>query len=110
MRDFAKLLGRSLSKIFYGTGFAHKLQNLEIMVSKIETMNSVLNKMEDIKNTQQSLIEKLGQVQVDLFEIQSEELDKELEKVHQSSADSLDIITNAIENFEIKRNKIEQGV
>ncbi|MCT7904921.1 Uncharacterised protein [Candidatus Ornithobacterium hominis] len=80
------------------------------MVSKIETMNSVLNKMEDIKNTQQSLIEKLGQVQVDLFEIQSEELDKELEKVHQSSADSLDIITNAIENFEIKRNKIEQGV
>lgn len=80
------------------------------MANKVEKMKSVLNKMEDIKNTQQSLIEKLGQVQVDLFEIKSEDLDKELEKVHQSAANSLDIIANAMENFEIKKNKIEQGV
>lgn len=52
----------------------------------------------------------MGQVEVDLFEIKSEQLDKRLEKVHQAAADSLDVITEAIEDFEIKKNQIEQGL
>ncbi|MCK0202311.1 hypothetical protein MWN41_04655 [Ornithobacterium rhinotracheale] len=80
------------------------------MGNQVEVMKSVLNKLEDIKNTQQSLIEKVGQVEVDLFEIKSEQLDKRLEKVHQAAADSLDVITEAIEDFEIKKNQIEQGL
>ncbi|WP_274476296.1 hypothetical protein [Mangrovimonas aestuarii] len=70
-------------------------------------MNSVLVKMEDIKNTQQSLIEKIGVLEVELFSIQSKELDKELDKVMQRASDSFDIIKDALETFEIKRNKIE---
>ena len=80
------------------------------MANQLEVMKSVLNKLEDIRNTQQSLIEKVGQVQVDLFEIQSKELDEKLEKVHQAASDSIDVIVDAIENFEIKKNAIEQGV
>lgn len=80
------------------------------MANQLEVMKSVLNKLEDIRNTQQSLIEKVGQVQVDLFEIQSKELDEKLDKIHQSASDSIDVIADAIENFEIKKNAIEQGV
>lgn len=74
---------------------------------KLSIMNSVLVKMEDIKNTQQSLIEKIGVLEVELFSIQSKELDKELDKVMQRASDSFDIIKDALETFEIKRNKIE---
>ncbi|MEZ5001448.1 MAG: hypothetical protein R2730_00310 [Chitinophagales bacterium] len=73
---------------------------------KIETMNSVLVKMADIQNSQQSLIEKIAQVEVDLFNINSKDLDAKLEQVMDHSNDSMDIIKEAIEAFEIKRNGI----
>lgn len=75
--------------------------------AKIEKMNAVLNKMEDIKNSQQSLINKIGQVEVDLFDIKSDDLDKELDKVMKKATRSFEIINEAIEEFEIKRNRLE---
>lgn len=74
---------------------------------RLDTMNSVLIKMEDIKNSQQSLIEKVGKVEVALFDIQSETLDKELDKVMGNASKSFDFIKDAIEAFEMKRNRIE---
>lgn len=76
---------------------------------KVEVMNSVLTKMEDIKNTQRSLIEKLGQVEVDLFNIKSKDLDEDLEKVLTRASNTFDIIKEAQQNFEIKRNAIVTG-
>lgn len=77
-------------------------------MDKVEKMNSILKKMEDIKNTQRSLIEKLGVIEVELFDIQSPDLDKELDKIRNHSSDSYDIIKEAISEFEIKRNKLQQ--
>nr|BFF38617.1 hypothetical protein BACY1_04220 [Tenacibaculum mesophilum] len=74
---------------------------------RLDTMNSVLVKMEDIKNTQKSLIEKIGLVEVQLFDIQSKDLDKELEKVMVRASDTLNIIKQATEAFEMKRNRLE---
>lgn len=74
---------------------------------RLDTMNSVLVKMEDIKNTQKSLIEKIGVVEVQLFDIQSKDLDKELENVMVRASDTLKIIKQATEAFEMKRNRLE---
>jgi hypothetical protein len=76
-------------------------------IKKLEVMNSVLIKLEDIKNTQQSLIEKVGVLEIELFDIQSKDLDEELEKVSTQASGSFETITEAIEAFEMKRNKIE---
>ena len=73
---------------------------------KLEIMKSVLNKLSDVHNTQKSLIEKLGMVQVELFDIQSPDLDKELEKVMNTASETIDIIQEAQENFEIKYNAL----
>ncbi len=73
---------------------------------KLEIMKSVLNKLDDVHNTQQSLIEKLGLIQVELFDIQSPDLDKELEKVMNTASDAIDIIQQAQDNFEIKYNAL----
>jgi hypothetical protein len=74
---------------------------------RLDVMASVLVKMEDIKNSQQSLIEKIGKVEVQLFDVKSETLDKELQKVMTNASNSFDIIKDAIEAFEMKRNRIE---
>ncbi|CAM1370285.1 conserved hypothetical protein [Tenacibaculum sediminilitoris] len=74
---------------------------------RLNTMNAVLVKMEDIKNSQKSLIEKIGIVEVQLFDIQSKDLDKELEKVMVRASDTLKIIKQATEAFEMKRNRLE---
>lgn len=74
---------------------------------RLDTMNAVLVKMEDIKNTQKSLIEKIGVVEVQLFDIQSKDLDKELDNVMVRASDTLKIIKQATEAFEMKRNRLE---
>ena len=48
---------------------------------KIDNMRSTLNKLEDIKNSQESIIDKINHVITDLFE----HPDKELEKGDSSS-------------------------
>jgi len=76
---------------------------------KLEVMNSVLVKMEDLKNSQESLIGKIGQIEVQLFEINSPDLDKELSKVIDRASETLTIIQDAKNNFEAKRDSIAKG-
>ena len=72
-------------------------------------MNSVLVKMEDLKNSQESLIGKIGQIEVQLFEINSPDLDKDLSKVIDRASETLTIIQDAKNNFEAKRDRIAKG-
>ena len=44
--------------------------------SKIEQMRSTLNKLEDIKNSQESIIDKINHVITDLFQHPDKELEK----------------------------------
>jgi len=77
--------------------------------NKLELMNSVLVKMEDLKNSQQSLIGKIGQIEVQLFDINSPDLDKDLSKVIDRASETLNIIEDAKANFEAKRDTIAKG-
>lgn len=72
----------------------------------LKVMDSVLVKLEDAKNTQESLMEKLGYIEVELFDIQSKELDAEIGKIKLKASDAFEIIGEAIENFEIRKNKL----
>lgn len=74
--------------------------------SKVEVMSSILVKMEDLENSQQSLIGKIGQIEVDLFEINSPDLDKELAKVIDRASETLDIIVAAKNNFNEKKEAL----
>lgn len=76
---------------------------------KLEVMNSVLVKMEDLKNSQESLIGKIGQIEVQLFEINSPDLDKDLSRVIDRASETLTIIQDAKNNFEAKRDNIAKG-
>lgn len=73
---------------------------------KVSLMESVLVKMEDLENSQQSLIGKIGQIEVELFDLNSPDLDKELAKVIDRASETLDMINSAKTEFEAKHDAI----
>ena len=76
---------------------------------KLELMKSVLVKMEDLENSQQSLISKIEQIEVQLFDLNSPDLDKELGKVIDRASQTLKIIEEARSNFQEKRDNLAKG-
>lgn len=76
------------------------------MSNKLEVMKSVLNKLQDIENSQESIIQKISQVEVDLFNIQSPDLDKAMGNVHSRAADTLDMMKEAAEAFQNKHDAL----
>lgn len=74
---------------------------------KLEQMRSVLNKLEDIKNTQESIIDKINHVITDLFQHPDKDLEQVMEEAHQKASDNVDAIREAMEDYEMRINKIE---
>ncbi|HSP11285.1 MAG TPA: hypothetical protein VLO29_02060 [Salegentibacter sp.] len=74
---------------------------------KMEQMRSVLNKLEDIKNSQESIIDKINHVITDLFQHPDKDLEKVMEEAHQKASDNVDAIRDAIEDYEMQINKME---
>ena len=74
---------------------------------KLEQMRSVLNKLEDIKNTQESIIDKINHVITDLFQHPDKDLEKVMEEAHQKASDNVDAVREAMDDYEMRINKIE---
>ena len=74
---------------------------------KLDHMRSVLNKLEDIKNTQSSIIDKINHVITDLFQHPDKELEKTMEDAHQKASDNIDAVREAMEDYEMRINKME---
>jgi len=74
---------------------------------KLDQMRSTLNKLEDIKNSQESIIDKINHVITDLFQHPDKELEKAMEKAHQKASDNVDAIRESMEDYEMRINKLE---
>tara|TARA_B100000929_G_C15462889_1_gene405168 strand:+ start:1086 stop:1331 length:246 start_codon:yes stop_codon:yes gene_type:complete len=75
--------------------------------AKLDHMRSMLNKLEDIKNTQSSIIDKINHVITDLFEHPDKNLEKVMEEAHQKASDNIDAVREAMEEYEMAINKLE---
>ncbi len=75
--------------------------------AKYDQMQAMLNKLEDIKNSQESIIDKINHVITDLFANPDKDLEKGMEAAHQKASDNVDAINEVIENYEIKFNKMQ---
>lgn len=73
---------------------------------KIAQMRATLNKLEDIRNSQLSIIDKINHVITDMFANPDKDLEKAMETAHQNSSDNVDAIGETIEEFEMKINKL----
>ena len=74
--------------------------------AKLERMRKILSKLEDIKNTQESSIDKINHVITDLFQHPDPKLEKAMEDAHQRASDNVDIVREAINEYEERVQKM----
>ncbi|WP_410004532.1 hypothetical protein [Aequorivita nionensis] len=77
--------------------------------AKYNEMETMLHKLEDIKNSQKSIIDKINHVITDLFQHPDKDLEKAMEAAHERASENVDKIREAIEDYEIKFNKAQQA-
>lgn len=77
--------------------------------AKFNEMEKMLHKLEDIKNSQKSIIDKINHVITDLFQHPEKDLEKAMENAHERASENVDKIREVIEDYEIKLNKAQQS-
>jgi len=62
-------------------------------------MEKIVHELEDLKNSQQAIIQKLAKIEVDNMELNDKRLEKDLPYMHQRVSDNLDTIAGILEDF-----------
>ena len=75
--------------------------------TKYHPMQAILHKLEDIKNSQESIIDKINHIITDLFANPDNGLERGMEAAQQKASHNVEAITEVIENYEIKFNKMQ---
>jgi ElaB/YqjD/DUF883 family membrane-anchored ribosome-binding protein len=68
-------------------------------LKKFELMEKIVQELEDLKNSQQAIIQKIAKIEVDNFDLGNKRLEKDLPDMHQRVSDNLDTIANILEDF-----------
>jgi ElaB/YqjD/DUF883 family membrane-anchored ribosome-binding protein len=71
-------------------------------LKKFGLMEKIVHELEDLKNSQQAIIQKLAKIEVDNMELGDKKLEKELPDMHQRVSDNLDTIAGLLEDFAAK--------
>ncbi|WP_257656690.1 hypothetical protein [Parapedobacter lycopersici] len=68
-------------------------------LKKFELMEKIVRELEDLKRSQQALLEKIGKIEVDNIELSDNRLEKVLPDIYQRTADNLDAVNEILESF-----------
>ena len=68
-------------------------------LKKFELMEKIVRELEDLKRSQQALLEKIGKIEVDNIELNDRTLEKVLPDIYQRTADNLDAANEILDSF-----------
>ncbi|GAA4918366.1 hypothetical protein [Mucilaginibacter defluvii] len=68
-------------------------------LKKFALMEKIVHELEDLKNSQTALIQKIAKIEVDNIELGDKRLEKDLPDMHQRVADNLDTIAAILDDF-----------
>ena len=71
-------------------------------LKKFGLMEKIVHELEDLKNSQTAIIQKLAKIEVDNMDLGDKKLEKELPDMHQRVSDNLDTIAWLLEDFAAK--------
>jgi ElaB/YqjD/DUF883 family membrane-anchored ribosome-binding protein len=74
-------------------------------LKKFALMEKIVHELEDLKNSQQAIIQKLAKIEVDNIDLGNKRLEKDLPDMHQRVADNLDTIASILEDFATQTDK-----
>lgn len=73
-------------------------------LKKFDLMEKITHELEDLKNSQTAIVQKIGKIEIDNFDLGNKTLEKVLPEMHQNVADNLDKIAEILESFEQAKN------
>lgn len=73
-------------------------------LEKFELMEKITRELEDLKNSQTAIVQKIGKIEVENIELGNKALERILPEMHQNVADNLDKITEIFQSFEETKN------
>ena len=76
--------------------------------TELQLREEHLRKIEDIMNTCESLVEKVGHLQVDLFNHPDKELEKALDKLNNDFSNDHEFITEVFHGYESKVSELKK--
>lgn len=68
-------------------------------------MDKILRELEDLKNSQSSLIKKIGQIEVDNINLGDSQLEKSLSDIYDNISGGMDKATELVSSYQQKRDK-----
>ncbi|HEX8277476.1 MAG TPA: hypothetical protein VF540_02230 [Segetibacter sp.] len=74
-------------------------------LQKLELMDKILRELEDLKNSQTSVLKKVAQIEADNITLGVSLLDKKLPDLHEEVDSSVVIVTDLLEKFQLHRDK-----
>ena len=74
-------------------------------LEKLQLMDKILRELDDLKNSQTSVLKKLGQVEAENITLGISLLEKKLPDLHEEVDSSLGIVTALLEEFQALRDK-----
>ena len=73
-------------------------------LKKFDLMEKITHELEDLKNSQTAIVQKIGKIEIDNFDLNNKTLERVLPEMHQNVADNLDKIAEILEDFEAAKN------
>ncbi|MGO1243399.1 hypothetical protein [Sphingobacterium sp. JB170] len=83
-------------------------------LKKFDLMAKIARELEDVRNSQQAVLEKIGKIEVDNIELGDATIEKTIPDIYQRTADNADAIRLILESFQEKtddfgnKNKVDQ--
>ncbi len=76
-------------------------------LKKFELMEKITRELEDLKNSQTAVLNKITKIEVDNMELGNKKLEDTLPDIHQNAADTVDHIQAILANFEEVKSDFE---
>ncbi|NGF58137.1 hypothetical protein G5B00_16600 [Parapedobacter sp. SGR-10] len=74
-------------------------------LKKFDLMEKISRELEDVKNSQQAILEKIGKIEVDNIELGDKTIESKFPDIYQRTAENMDAINEILDTF---RQKVEE--
>lgn len=71
-------------------------------LKKFDLMEKISRELEDVKRSQQAVLEKIGKIEVENIELGDKLIDSKVPDIYQKTADNMDAINEILESFQQK--------
>ncbi|SMO74627.1 hypothetical protein [Solitalea koreensis] len=75
---------------------------------KLELMDKILRELDDLKNSETAVVQKIAKLEIDNMTLSDKMLDTKLSDIYSEAINMVDHINETQTEFDLKRNKFEQ--